>query len=339
MPTAARPALLGVAALAALLAFPAAPAAPAAAQGTSCSFVAGFDNLRSLVGAQRVGDCLENQQSDPTTGDASQRTTGGLLAWRKADNWTAFTDGYRTWINGPNGLQQRLNTQRFTWEPDAGAPGTTLFVPSAQPTDVRAIRAVAAVNVRSGPGQAFATLSTIPAGRTEAVTGVSPDTQWWRVTCPDGSLGSCWASAATNLTQPVPIPLDLSGLPGPGQRVDGGLIALTVGTVQRTTTPTTTLRAEPGRVYILADVTIENPSASPVAYAPEDFDIRGPEGTDFAAAGGIGPNPLARGQIAPGGTVRGQVAFVIPDQERGLILNYKPNVALGTFPTIRVALD
>jgi hypothetical protein len=43
---------------------------------------------------------------------------GGLLVWRKADNWTAFTDGYRTWINGPAGIQQRLNTQRFSWEPN-----------------------------------------------------------------------------------------------------------------------------------------------------------------------------------------------------------------------------
>ena len=55
-------------------------------------------------------------------GDSVQQTTGGLLVWRKADNWTAFTDGYRTWINGPNGLVQRLNTERFEWEADY-APG------------------------------------------------------------------------------------------------------------------------------------------------------------------------------------------------------------------------
>ena len=36
-----------------------------------------------------------------------------FLVWRKADNWTAFTDGYRTWINGPSGLQVRLNTEHF----------------------------------------------------------------------------------------------------------------------------------------------------------------------------------------------------------------------------------
>src|SRR6185437_12780780 len=54
-------------------------------------------------------------------GDAQQHTTKGLLAWRKADNWTAFTDGYRTWINGPDGLVKRLNADRFPWEHDGGS--------------------------------------------------------------------------------------------------------------------------------------------------------------------------------------------------------------------------
>jgi uncharacterized protein YkwD len=62
-----------------------------------------------------VGDCTSNQ-AFAANGDAQQTSSHGLLAWRKADNWTAFTDGYRTWINGPNGLQTRLNTERFSWE-------------------------------------------------------------------------------------------------------------------------------------------------------------------------------------------------------------------------------
>ena len=45
--------------------------------------------------------------------------------WRKADNRTAFTDGYRTWINGPNGLVDRLNSARFPWE--AGFVGDPRF--------------------------------------------------------------------------------------------------------------------------------------------------------------------------------------------------------------------
>ena len=82
-----------------------------------CAFVLGFAQLRALVGAP-AGDCTENEHFNPLNGNAEQATTGGMFVWRKADNWTAFTDGYRTWINGPQGLQSRLNVQRFAWERD-----------------------------------------------------------------------------------------------------------------------------------------------------------------------------------------------------------------------------
>src|SRR4029079_9777578 len=92
----------------------------AEAQG-GCGFVLGFAAIRAAIGAERVGDCLENEHANPENGEALQRTTGGLLVWRKADNWTAFTDGYRTWVNGPLGLQQRLNTELFPGEAFPGA--------------------------------------------------------------------------------------------------------------------------------------------------------------------------------------------------------------------------
>ncbi len=70
-------------------------------------------------------------------GDSLQQTTTGLMVWRKADNWTAFTTGSITWINGPGGLVSRRNDQRFEWEQDtspaqpaampAPAPGLILF--------------------------------------------------------------------------------------------------------------------------------------------------------------------------------------------------------------------
>jgi hypothetical protein len=96
---------------------------PAAARAdSSCAFVLGFKALHDVSPAA-VGDCTENQAYAPN-GDALQHTTHGLMVWRKADNWTAFTDGYRTWINGPNGLQTRLNSERFPWEPAAAAQPT-----------------------------------------------------------------------------------------------------------------------------------------------------------------------------------------------------------------------
>lgn len=88
---------------------------PTSVSAAECQFVLGFKTLRDLIGHETVGECLENEHYN-AVGDSVQQTTGGLLVWRKADNWTAFTDGYRSWINGPNGLQQRLNTERFDWE-------------------------------------------------------------------------------------------------------------------------------------------------------------------------------------------------------------------------------
>jgi len=108
-----------------LLALPVA-ISPVEAQ-TSCEFVLGFATLRDLASPQLVGACREDEHHG-ATGDALQQTTDGLLVWRKADNWTAFTDGVHTWVNGPGGLAYRSNEQRFEWEGDASGfsrPPTT----------------------------------------------------------------------------------------------------------------------------------------------------------------------------------------------------------------------
>lgn len=87
---------------------------PNTSRAADCSLVLGFATLASRV---PVGDCLENQHF-AANGDAQQHTTGGLLVWRKSDNWTAFTDGFRTWVDGPAGVEQRLNSQRLRFESD-----------------------------------------------------------------------------------------------------------------------------------------------------------------------------------------------------------------------------
>jgi hypothetical protein len=92
------------------------PTANASAQG-ACEFKLGFELLADQI-PDVVGRCLENEHANPQNGDALQRTAGGLLVWRKADNFTAFTDGFLSWVNGPFGIQQRSNGQRFWWEPN-----------------------------------------------------------------------------------------------------------------------------------------------------------------------------------------------------------------------------
>ncbi|HZQ97199.1 MAG TPA: hypothetical protein VFC93_00125 [Chloroflexota bacterium] len=107
-----RPTLRAIAGVVLALALVGGPPRAAAA---GCTFQLGFRALHDLI-PHVVGDCRADEHHDPATGDGLQETTGGLLVWRKADNFTAFTDGYRTWVNGPFGLQTRLNTERFPWE-------------------------------------------------------------------------------------------------------------------------------------------------------------------------------------------------------------------------------
>ena len=114
------------------------PAAGVEARGQAqggCDFVLGFRTLRDLIGADVVGECLEDQRSNVANGNAEQLTENGLMVWRKADNWTVFTNGYMTWLNGPLGLQSRLNDDRFEWEaPAPAASGPALGAVAAAPT-------------------------------------------------------------------------------------------------------------------------------------------------------------------------------------------------------------
>lgn len=70
--------------------------------------------LHHLIPAE-VGACVENQ-TFAANGNAEQRTTRGWMVRRKADTWTAFSNGSTTWIQGPYGLGRRLNTERFGFE-------------------------------------------------------------------------------------------------------------------------------------------------------------------------------------------------------------------------------
>ncbi len=98
-------------------------------------FKLGFKTLADQV-PDVVGQPLENEHWG-ANGDSLQQTSNGLMAWRKADNWTAFTNGSRTWINGPQGVQARANDERFPWE--AGAGQQTFSDPFAYCTAVGTI--------------------------------------------------------------------------------------------------------------------------------------------------------------------------------------------------------
>jgi hypothetical protein len=145
----------------------AAPAASIHAAGPSCQYVLGFATLASMI-PEQAGQCADNEFFNPQNGDEEQRTsTGGLLVWRKADNWTAFTDGYRTWINGPEGLQERLNTERLSWEP-AAPPAPPAPAPAESPAPAAAPSTPSALPDTNGP------LSAAQIAFVQVPTGAQP---------------------------------------------------------------------------------------------------------------------------------------------------------------------
>lgn len=103
-----------------------------------------------------------------------------------------------------------------TSEPTTTAPSSATTQPKATPvpataisvssTSVQYVMAEIDMNIRSGPGTDFGVAGWLAEGQTAKVTGVSSGGGWWRVVCPDGSIGSCWISAGTRYTRPTNAP-------------------------------------------------------------------------------------------------------------------------------------
>ena len=76
----------------------------------------------------------------------------------------------------------------------------------AQPTHVQFVMAQQDVSIYSGPSTQYNIIGSIADGQTAKVTGVSVDGNWWRVMCPDDTVGSCWVSANPSFTRPAQAP-------------------------------------------------------------------------------------------------------------------------------------
>jgi len=63
-----------------------------------------------------IGNCVASEALNGETGDIEQPVDGGVLVLRSADNTPTFTDGWQTWVAGPNGIETRLNSERLAWE-------------------------------------------------------------------------------------------------------------------------------------------------------------------------------------------------------------------------------
>ncbi len=72
---------------------------------------------------------------------------------------------------------------------------------NAYPTSVQYVMAQQDVSIYGGPATQYSILGMIASGQTAKVTGISADGNWWRVMCPDDTVGSCWGSANPAYTQ------------------------------------------------------------------------------------------------------------------------------------------
>lgn len=103
--------------------------------------------------------------------------------------------------NLPNANRIRVG-QRLCVKADATTPGD----PVVKPTPQQFIMALQTVRIRRGPSTQYPIIGRLYEGMTARVTGISGDERWWRVICPDDTVGSCWVSADQSLTRPVEVP-------------------------------------------------------------------------------------------------------------------------------------
>lgn len=78
----------------------------------------------------------------------------------------------------------------------------TLLIESYE-TNAKFALTKADVALRTGPGEEYELLDTIPAGKTTQVIGISADNLWYRTQCTGFIASQCWISADPTLTEPT----------------------------------------------------------------------------------------------------------------------------------------
>lgn len=123
-----------------------------------------------------------------------------------------------------------------------------------------------------------------------------------------------------------------------GDRVEQGGTALTVVSVERKAELSQFQKADAGRIYVVAEVLIENIGTEKVPYNPLYFEIKDSEGFEYPATIFTGDNGLGSGDLAASDKARGVIAVDVKEDAKGLVLAYQP-ITIGADDPIRVALE
>ncbi|MEJ5277537.1 MAG: DUF4352 domain-containing protein [Thermogemmata sp.] len=127
-----------------------------------------------------------------------------------------------------------------------------------------------------------------------------------------------------------------------GQRAVAGDIALTVLKVQRVSSidlddTGLVVKADPGNVYLVLDVQIENINRSNASYNMIYFDLKQANGKNYRPQIVPIDNLLDAGFLSKGKGVRGKVIFEVEQSARGLVLVYR-SLDIGS-REIRISLN
>lgn len=168
--------------------------AEAVASQADPEFRLGFRALADRI-PEVVGQPLEDEHPGPND-TVVQTTTAGMMVWRALDNWTGFTDGARTWVVGPSGVEVRANEDRFLWE---SHPPLTFDDPFAYCAAVGTVDRMGAGYV--GPRFPDAVRVGLAAAMGVPVANFRPPSAGIFLRCYQGQLLACTVGANLNCGQ------------------------------------------------------------------------------------------------------------------------------------------
>jgi hypothetical protein len=115
---------------------------------------------------------------------------------------------------------------------------------------------------------------------------------------------------------------DIEIIPGESGTVDA--MKLTVVSIEKQASLSEYQTAPSGKVYLVANITIENTADRAKPYNIYDFRLQ-TSGGQVLDPSGFGSNELGSGDLVQGGKVTGKVAFEVPIETAAQYIIYKPN--------------
>lgn len=129
-------------------------------------------------------------------------------------------------------------------------------------------------------------------------------------------------------------PKDVEVLPGETATVGG--VKMTLSGVEYKTNLSDYEKADDGKTYVVADVTLENTTNKTQSYNSLYFRIQTTGGQVLDSTFGTVPNPLNSGDIVAGGKVTGKVVFQVPVEDGHQYVIWKPDAYHADRAIVRV---